>query len=321
MIRASLAWALTAGCLIAAANGCGGSKSSAPPSGSLQPNVGTASIGPLTIDAGGEETVCIVKRLDNTEDIMATSFVADLAPGSHHLIVYKSTDTEENLTPFACSPFVGLIDQTAEPLMLVNKLHLQYDFPPNVGMMLPAGQMLRIEAHYINTTAAQITGQGNITVHGIPTAQATGYQNADFGFWGTTRINIPAKSAYTTPVHYQGGLAGSKIFGLTTHQHQLGTRVQVWQTSGLQTAPADSALVMDEQDWSNPALKAFDPPLSFDGTDGFSYQCSWQNSTDQTVSFGESALDEMCFVGFYYYPSQGFDICVDGHCFQRPNGK
>jgi hypothetical protein len=32
------------------------------------------------------------------------------------------------------------------------------------------------------------------------------------------------------------------------------------------------------------------------------------------VSFGESALDEMCFVGGYYYPSQGMDLCLDGMC-------
>jgi hypothetical protein len=28
----------------------------------------------------------------------------------------------------------------------------------------------------------------------------------------------------------------------------------------------------------------------------------------------ESALDEMCFVGGYYYPSQGFQLCLDGQC-------
>ena len=75
--------------------------------------------------------------------------------------------------------------------------------------------------------------------------------------------------------------------------------------------------VLDEKDWSNPALKMFDPPIAFDGTNGLSYQCSWQNGTDQAVQFGESALNEMCFVGAYYYPSQGFDLCIDGRCKTR----
>jgi hypothetical protein len=32
------------------------------------------------------------------------------------------------------------------------------------------------------------------------------------------------------------------------------------------------------------------------------------------VKFGESFNDEMCFLWQYYYPSQGFQLCVDGFC-------
>ena len=38
------------------------------------------------------------------------------------------------------------------------------------------------------------------------------------------------------------------------------------------------------------------------------------NTTDQPVKFGESALDEMCFVILYYYPSKGVDVCLDNRC-------
>ena len=145
---------------------CGKTSSDAADAAALQPNLGTATIGPIDVGGGQEETVCIFKRLGTTEDIMATSFVADLAPGSHHLIVYRSTETTENLNPFPCVPFLGLTDGTEVPLMLVNKLHLEYDFPPNVGIVLPAGQMLKIEAHYINTTASQIEGQGTVQYPG-----------------------------------------------------------------------------------------------------------------------------------------------------------
>ena len=48
------------------------------------------------------------------------------------------------------------------------------------------------------------------------------------------------------------------------------------------------------------------------GTNGLSYQCDWNNTTKSTVTFGESALDEMCFIGGYYYPGHGFDIRIDG---------
>jgi hypothetical protein len=54
--------------------------------------------------------------------------------------------------------------------------------------------------------------------------------------------------------------------------------------------------------------------VTFDGTSGLTYQCDWDNSTTQTVSSGESALQEMCFVGGYYYPAKGFEFCLDGLC-------
>jgi hypothetical protein len=303
-------------CAACCTGACGGStsSSSADAGAAGLPNLGTASIGPIEVAAGGEETVCILKRLNNTEDIMATSFVADLAPGSHHLIVYKSTATDEQLDPFSCVPFLGLTDQSAVPLMLVNKRHFESQFPQGVGMVVPKGQMLKIEAHYINTTSAALQGTGNIEVHGMPLDQAGAYQAADFAFWGTTDIKVPAKSTWSTPVLYQSGIAGTTFFAVSTHQHRLGTRVQAWQTKGEVATPDPSAQVIDETDWSNPAVKALDPFLTFDGTNGFSYQCSWQNDTDQDVEFGESALNEMCFVGAYYYPSHGFDMCLDGRC-------
>jgi hypothetical protein len=58
-------------------------------------------------------------------------------------------------------------------------------------------------------------------------------------------------------------------------------------------------------------MATFSPPLSFDGSQGFRYRCSWDNTTDTRLTFGESARQEMCFFWAYYYPSQGYRICVN----------
>jgi hypothetical protein len=287
------------------------------------PNVASTSIGPIDVAAGQEETVCIYKRLDNDNDIMATSFIADLAPGSHHLIVYRSSVTTEDLDPTACVPFLGLTDQSEVPFLLVGKPHFEQTFPANVGILLPAHQMVKIEAHYINTGSTQIEGQGSVEIHGMPASQATGYQAADWGFWGTKNFDIPPKSSATTGVLFEKGVAGTTAFAISSHQHELGTRVQAWTSHGASQSDAgpdagatidQGTQVLDNKDWSNPAFPALEPPIAFDGTNGFAYQCDWNNTTDQDVQFGESALNEMCFIGFYYYPSQGFDLCLDGRC-------
>jgi len=75
--------------------------------------------------------------------------------------------------------------------------------------------------------------------------------------------------------------------------------------------------IANDLDWSNPAWSTLSPEFDFDGTSGLTFQCSWFNSTTETVGFGESALDEMCFVGGYYYPATSLDLCMDGRCKNR----
>ena len=54
---------------------------------------------------------------------------------------------------------------------------------------------------------------------------------------------------FSTGVKFQKAAAGMKIFGVTTHQHQLGTGVKVWASS----APGDtSKQLLDELSTSAP---------------------------------------------------------------------
>src|SRR5262245_20005533 len=66
---------------------------------------GTASIGPIHLTPGEETTVCITVNLHNANPIDVTKMHTTLAPGSHHMIFYKSNDTTENTTPTPCQPF------------------------------------------------------------------------------------------------------------------------------------------------------------------------------------------------------------------------
>ena len=54
--------------------------------------------------------------------------------------------------------------------------------------------------------------------------------------------------------------------------------------------------------------------IDFDGTNGLAFQCEWENPTSSAVTFGESARNEMCFMWMYYWPSHGFDSCINVPC-------
>ncbi len=318
MSRSRLGWLVLCGAL-----GCGssGAPSSAPglgnDGGGLSPDEALASIGPIALAAGIEKTVCITKRLANDEGLVISSITATLAPGSHHLIVYRSTDTQENPIPTPCMPFTGLVSEEAEPIALIGLRQFSWTFPKGVAIELPAHQMLRIEAHYINAGATALEGQGDVTFHGSPASSAPPWQPANLIFWGSTKIDLPAHATGTVGPDFQVGVAGTHLISITTHQHELGTGIQAWSSA----EPGDlSTRITNDTDWAAPSWRLLETPIDFNGKNGLSFECAWNNTTAAKVTFGESALNEMCFVGGYYYPSRGFDLCLDGNCQTRKAG-
>jgi hypothetical protein len=297
-----------------AAIGCSSTATSTSDSGAAaNPNDLKATFAPIDVPAGVETTQCIVVPLGNTQDVLVQSVEVNLAPGSHHMIVYSTTDQARD-EPLNCAPFTGIALGTDVPLFFANKDQASFSFPTGIAQEIPANTMVKIEAHYINASTADIQGQGTVTFHTTPKAGAPAYQAANFLFWGNTDISIPPNASFSTGPQFQVAPANTHLFLVTTHQHRLGTRAQVWASA---QAGDMSTPLADDKDWSNPSWRMLAPQVDFNGTNGLTFQCDWMNTTTQTVSFGESALDEMCFIGGYYYPSQGLSLCVNGQCHHK----
>ena len=290
---------------LAACSGGSSGSSSGPTAADQQ-----ASIGPIPLSPSEETTVCIVAPLGNAEDIVLNGFDMNLAPGSHHLLAYL-TDASPVSTPFACSPFTGVAFGNDIPIAFANTEHVTFAFPDGVGMDIPANSNVKIEAHYINATPGALQGQGHVTFHATTKASTPPYQAANFLAVGTTNISIPPNASYSTGPKFEAIPAGLHMVVVTTHEHRLGTRAQVWASAH------DGDLsneIADDKDWASPAWRQLAPQVDFDGTNGLTYQCDWTNTTDQTVTFGESALDEMCIIAGYYYPSKGILGCLGSKC-------
>jgi hypothetical protein len=70
--------------------------------------------------------------------------------------------------------------------------------------------------------------------------------------------------------------------------------------------------------WEEPATVQHDPPFTVPSGGGFRFTCQYDNKSNNTVGFGESANQEMCFFWAYYYPNQGPKVCF--HTEQIPGG-
>jgi len=286
------------------------------------------SIGDWTMAPRLESTRCMHKRLTNTEAIWVTAIETKLAPGSHHLIVYQSSETVEDTEPKECTPFIDVIGGQAYPLMITQIAEERLELPEGVALKLEPGQMIRMEAHYLNYYPEPIVAHADVTFHTVPASEVE--HEAGLMLYGTPDIRVPAGQTKSTPWYYLPIWPGVKLFAATGHTHRFGTNVElrkaaVASPSGLANEPVSSELDIypgeEEYAWDEAPVLEYDPPLAFGEGEGIRYRCSWHNTSNQTVRFGESANQEMCFFWLYYYPSNGYRLCINtGSWFDIANG-
>jgi hypothetical protein len=266
---------------------------------------------PSTVVAPGQEkTLCVVTRLGNTAPVHIGAVHNELGETSHHLIVYRVNDTVEQLAPFACEPFSDTLDPAkGSPLMVTQKKDDLLTLPSGVAYSLDANQMIRLELHFINASSSPKNATATSTM--IPISEQDFRDEAGFLFIGNPDIRLPPMKETTLgPTFFQvpQELSGVKFFAMTGHEHRLGTNVQV-AMSTTDTDPGKMVYDVPNWSWSEPKTEVFDPPFTVPDNGGFTFTCSWNNTSDQSVRFGESANAEMCFFWAYYYPSQGARVC------------
>ena len=286
----------------------------------------SVSIGPIPLSAGEETTVCTIVHMPNTTDIDVVNVATTLAPGSHHLIAYRSNATTESPTPTPCNAFAGVLNGEA-PIFIGDAASQAMQLPDGVAYHFPAGQMIRLEAHYLNASQNAIQGMGTITF--TPGPPMT-YQAADIMMCGNVPSLdcslggglTPGQNSVALPVGKYSGSSGVdftklNVFAFTTHEHQRGTDVKIWKST---SSNLMSSLLLDNPDWANPHLQVLDSAnvLSFQPGEGLAWQCTYDTSADTSkVCFGESAQsNEMCFIWAYYYPSVGRFIST-GDCWNN----
>ncbi len=306
--------------------GGGGSSDVSPPADAppLTGDMYRLTYGPITVMPGQEGTKCIWLKLSNTSEIKVHQVHDQLSPASHHLIVYRDDmDTTEQTTPVDCQPFTGALNTSGmiAPIVITQKEDDQLTLPDKVAYTLKPNQMVKIEMHYLNATDAPV--DASATVDFFAADPATIDDEANILFIGSPDITLaPGETKtlhqfFATPSYID--FSQSKIFAITGHTHKLGTDVKV-NVAPSKTGPMTEVYGPTPFSWSEPETTTHAPPFSVPKTGGFDFECSYTNTTNQQVKFGESANDEMCFFWAYYYPSQGSKVCIHTEQYGGANG-
>lgn len=297
-------------CAVVAA--CDGGGEETPVDGNPGGQVYTLTWGPIEVPPGEEDTRCVVLPLGNDIPVKIHEIHNTLGTASHHFIVYRVSEGEVTTTPTPCLPFVDTLDPSkGAPLMITQRPEETLTLPEGVAFSVAPEQLIRLEMHYVNASSEPITVQATAELRAM--ADADFVHEADFLFIGNPDIQLPSQPGIQTlgPTYFPvpATLLDANVFAITGHTHKLGVDVEVAVTANADD-PGRMVYQPDVFDWAEPETVFHDPPFVLGEGSGFRFTCRWINETGQTVEFGESTGDEMCFFWAYYYPSQGSKVCV-----------
>jgi hypothetical protein len=276
--------------------------------------------GELEVAPGEEGTRCAIADVGNASEVKISKIENHSL--SHHLVVYLLDDPATPVSPpVTCEPFARALSPGAgaTPLMIAQKPGDVLELPGGVAYTFKPNQKIMLELHYFNGTDAPIVATATTTFHvGAPEVIR---HEASFLFIGSYDLELPPGAATTVEAYFTppDSLKGIEYYAITGHTHALGTDVQV-QTAPARDGERTSVYAPTEFVWSEPETQQHNPPFQVPDSGGFHFQCSYLNTTNETVTWGESATAEMCFFWAYYYPSQGARMCVHTALVGGPDG-
>jgi hypothetical protein len=186
---------------------------------------------------------------------------------------------------------------------------------PNAPNALPAVTQIIFQLHLLNATPAPITVP-TAYINLVSTTEApSNFQQVGLLIAGSLDITLPP---HTNNIDIVGGCGGAlsadggsanvgnspnmpNIFAVFPHMHTLGTNIEVQVTPQGSTTP--QTLVNKTWNFGEQGLVSVAPTASANAGDEVQVTCTYDNTTDDTVTFGLDTTDEMCLGVLYYWPA------------------
>jgi hypothetical protein len=230
-----------------------------------------------------------------TQDIIVTGFRSISPPGTHHLVVSIGAPDGADDPGFECEFFAN-----HNALLFASGVGTDdFLFPDGVGVRLVAGQQLFLNAHTFNASEETISGASGVSVLKADSVET----EAEFTLAGP--IFIGTQIAGDGAPHEISGTctvgADGTILNWWPHMHQMGTHMKV---------SVEGDVVHDENFTFTEQIN-YPTERQVQAGDQIDVTCTYVNDTGESVSWGDSSNNEMCFVGFYRYPKIGDAFCTD----------
>ena len=246
--------------------------------------------GDWSLPPGGEQERGCFKKLI-TEDVYVSAIRPVHPLGTHHTLLTLG-DGKTDCTSAVIS---GLVYAAA-----VGSPGL--DLPPGVALKFPKGKYLNLGLHLYNTSQDSITGTSGMEIVRMD-AKDVKYE-AEATLAGTFDLKIPPGRQVASGECKV--TADQSVFAIFPHMHQMGVHLKTTFTiGGKSTVVHDAPFSFSEQ-----LQIPLDPVVTFHPGDSVGTECTYENGTANTATFGESSNSEMCFTVLFRYPKQDLGICA-----------
>jgi hypothetical protein len=178
--------------------------------------------------------------------------------------------------------------------------------PSDVGIYMPSGSdQLRLDVHYNNlggTTAEQDGSGVEVCVISTP-SKLRPHTATTYGLTASATAPAHMMVTNTATCTVTTSMGPAHVIGQSPHMHKLGVHAKLeYKPSGGQSMVLQDAPF----DFNNQLSYSITPDLVVSSGDTFTTSCTYNNTTDTTVTFGQNTENEMCFNFIMVWPKGGF---------------
>jgi hypothetical protein len=250
------------------------------------------------LEPGQERYLCYATTTE--EELVIDGYESAGAPFLHHVVFSRANAPE----PEGWSECDILFRYTWEPLFLTGAGASELDFPEGNGHKIPAGTQLVVQLHLLNATEDPIAESVAIT---MKRSSAEDPKPIGTYAFGSSDVSLPpsqssmleAVCTVDEPVH---------LVAMFPHMHLLGTAM----TFEVGKSEDDMEMVFerDPYNFDDQHVELID--LTLEPGDVTRVRCSYDNPHDETITFGESTKNEMCFLIGFAANREGLSGCTVG---------
>jgi len=226
------------------------------------------------------------------------------SPDTHHLhvrLVMPGSDadrasvvgqrtpcTEDGREPFG----TGFRDLYAQ-----DSFHGGKVYPAGTAVTITGGQKVLFDYHFINTSLETESARAVISFSEIAGSDVR-REVARFGMSRTGfRVPPDTSATFVTDCRMRANVA---VLSLTRHTHRFGTRVAAWQIGGAN----DHLALFESDDGREHVTEVMNAPVILAAGQGILFECAYQNTSGESITYGTGVDDEMCVLYGEYTSTQ-----------------